>query len=476
MVNSDNGLSVKSRGQVKLKPAAFSVPPDSSDPQLKIPPAEQSAKPAQAQDLQKSDLGARAGSDLPLDIPVLTGERKGRKMSLMARYAFGIIADRLHGHFSGCVSEDTISQEMRCHRSTASRAVNELRAEGYLDVDDNEKCNRYQIPEWAKRLPKLWVNPALVRDDGLSIAQACWVSLVKFRQGDNDATWPTHQEAADFLGVSYHTIARTATWSAALGYVQKRHRPWRRSSKNEYCLTNLGREATGVFEPKTARPKCSALGQTIREEDLVYANSVRNGSFRAQFGLSFSPDQDQEVYRLLRSIGTADSVARPMAFEQRYPLADVKQAMVNAALRGDDYHRQMRRLDLPAKRFNLAGYTVATLTGAHREGHGVPPSKFARAAEARDQGGARAAAAGPPTEAEIKKLEQYAENVLKPCLGKPPTLDKSVISPQKPQSHDKKAQDALLTRTLETARRNSRSYQKYANLGQKVGFSLDKVG
>ncbi len=460
------------KGELKLLPAL----PDSDNLELNIPPAVPAAKPSQVQDLQKSDPGAPHHFKLKLDIGVLSAEYKGGRTSLIARYILGIIIAKVGYGWWGYLSEETIVREARCSLWPVKNAKKQLEEAGLLDVNRRGKCHRYHVPEWVKYLPKIWVDPSLVRDDGLSISEAVDLSDLKFRQGDNDATWPTIQERADLLGVAYHTIARADTSLAALGYIQRRHRPWRRSSKNEYCLTCKGQVATGVFEPKTARPNARALGQTISVRDLFYANSVRNGSFRAQFGLSFSPEQGQEVYRLLRSIGTADSVARPMAFEQRYPLPDVKQAIVNAALRGDDYHRQIRRLDLPAKRFNLAGYTVVTLTRSRRECHGVRPSKLARAAEARDQGSARAAAAGQPTESELKKLDQYAENVLKPCLGKPLTPQESAKLAEERRLPDKKAQDEFLTAYQAAARRNSRTYQKYANLGQKLGFSLDKAG
>jgi hypothetical protein len=41
---------------------------------------------------------------------------------------------------------------------------------------------------------------------------------------------------------------------------------------------------------------------------------------------------------------------------------------------------------------------------------------------------------------------------------------------------DKKAQEEYLTASQAAARSNSRTYQKYKNLGQKLGFCLDKPG
>jgi hypothetical protein len=99
------------------------------------------------------------------------------------------------------------------------------------------------------------------------------------------------------------------------------------------------------------------------------------------------------------------------------------------------------------------------------ECHDIQLSKAAEKEQAKAQGGAQAAAGGPPTEAEIKKLEQYAENVLKPCLGKPPTPQESAKFAEERQFRDKKAEEEFLTRTLETARSNCYIYCEKRDLG-----------
>jgi sRNA-binding protein len=461
--------------EVKLKPKNVPAPFNSAGPLCTPSPAVKPDKPAQAQDLQKSGPGARAGSDLPLDIPVLLGERKGKQTSQFDRFILGTIASLLHGHFSGYIAEDTIAYAARCFRSRVSRSIQRLKAVGYLDVDDTDKCNRYYIPDWVKRLLKTWVNPLLVRDYGLSIGDAVNLSDLKFRQGDNDCTWATIQERADVLGVSYHTLARSDASLATRGFIQKVHRPWKESLKNKYRLTCLGREATGVFEPKTARPKQGALGQTIEEGDCFKANKVRNGSFRAQFGLSFSPDQDQKPYELLVCIGVNRFVARLVAAQHRKDPKSVENMIWNWTGKTERSRRYWQGKNLPAPRIPLAGYVVGGLNIGIAECHSIKLSSAGREAKTRDKGGARAAAAGQPPEAELKKLEQYAENVLKPCLAKHPTPDKSVISTQKPQSHDKKTGEQFLTATLAAARKRDYGYRRLANSGQKVGFCLDKV-
>ncbi|GAJ12017.1 unnamed protein product, partial [marine sediment metagenome] len=169
------------------------------------------AKTIQNSDLHKPGPGARDAFALKYDIGIIDATHEHRRISLMARYILGIIAAYLHAHPRGYLSGDKMAQAAACDRSTVFRAVNELEAVGYLDVDRRDKCNRYHVCEWVKHLDKIWVNPALVRDDGLSICQAVFVSYAKFRQGDNDAAWFMYREPAKALGVSYHTIATVAT-------------------------------------------------------------------------------------------------------------------------------------------------------------------------------------------------------------------------------------------------------------------------
>ncbi len=468
--------SVKTRSNVKPKLAAFPASPDSGDPQLEILPAEPSAKPSQGQDLQKSGPGARAGSGLQLDLPVKAWPGRYSKGYSKKSYLHALMFTH-QGRDDRCnPSLDTLAKEMGLSRRQAIRIRKQLELHDDVQVVGRERPNCYWIRRYMMVQSILWVDPRYVVKSKLSINKALMLAFIRRRCQGNDDTWFKNQEAAEALGVCRRTAQILLHGFAAEHILQITERPGRGSGGNLYTLTGYGRSIIGVSGSEQKAQKCHPKEKGIEDRVYSHANPTQRGGLSSQLNSGFSPDQDQEVHRLLRSIGIADSVARPMAFEQRYPLPDVKQAIANAALRGDDYHRQMRRLGLPVLRFNLAGYVIRTLPGARREGHGVPPSKLVRAAEARDQGGARAAVAGPPTEAETKKLEQYAENVLKPCLGKPPTPQESAKLAKERRLSDKKAQDALLTKTLETARRNSRSYQKYANLGQNTGICLDKPG
>ncbi|GAJ12470.1 unnamed protein product, partial [marine sediment metagenome] len=176
------------KSEVKPKLTNSPAPFNSAGPLCTPSPAVQPAEPAQAQDLQKSGPGARAGPGLQKDIAVLCGEVKGKKISLMARYALAII-EAYQGDRAGVyLSEDTMARVARCGLWPVKNAKKQLEEAGLLDVDRRGKCHWYHVPDWVKRLPKTWVNPAMVRDDGYSILVACCTSYVKFRQGKNDET------------------------------------------------------------------------------------------------------------------------------------------------------------------------------------------------------------------------------------------------------------------------------------------------
>ncbi|MBA7469654.1 hypothetical protein ES707_04927 [subsurface metagenome] len=471
-----NRLSTNPGTEVKPKPPAFSAPFDSDDPQLEIPPADQAVKTAQNSDLQKLDPGAPAGFVLKFDIGIIDATFEHRRISLTARCILGIIEAYLNAHPRGYLSEDKIAQAAGCCRSRVSRAVNELKAVGYLGVDDSDRCNRYHVCKWVKRLDKIWVNPALVRDEGLSIAQAGFVGYIKFRQGDNEATWPTYREAAKALGVSYHTIARAAASEAVLGFVEKIHRPRRQSSKNEYYLTDPAWLETFVFEPKSARPKWGALGQTSIEENYSYANSVRRGVFSPDFSLSFDCRLDQEPYEQLVYIRTNRQVAKAIAVQQRGNHQSVRNIIINAAAAAEDYYRRMRQLGLPAPNFNLAGYAIRGLSIAMAEGHNIPLSKLAKAAKARDQGGARAAAGGRLTEAEFEQRRQEKIRRLKSTPAKPITPYTDAEMALIASKRDKEAEDQILYQAQADGSRRYFRGHKWANLPQKANISLDKAG
>lgn len=165
-----------------------------------------------------------------------------------------------------------------------------------------------------------------------------------------------------------------------------------------------------------------------------------------------------------------------MAVQWRGKLDSVRQAVVNGRLRGDVYRQRMRRLGLPAPRFNLAGYVIRTLNQARAECHGVQMSRLTRAAQVRAQAGARKADAGgvPDSAFEQRKKEKIRRLLSTPA--KVPTPPKSAIPAQKPRLCDKSAEHEFLQAVQSAARSRSWQYRKYANPAQKLGFSEGTCG
>lgn len=418
-------LSTTTRQQVKQKPQNISALPDSVNHQLKIQAVEEANKSANTQGLKKSDPGAPDRFELKLDLPVMCARRDGKGLSLTARYIVAIIEGYCGVGCWGFLSEDTISRAARCGRARVGRAIKEAEAAKYIEVNDRGKCNKYYIPPLVKRIVKVWVNPALVRDDGFSIVRAVWASLVKFRQGDNEVTWLTHRKAAEVLGVSYATIYRAAARCAVLGDVVKDHRPWRRSSKNSYALTCKADLTIGVSGLESARAKRGALGQTSKEGRYFNANSVLNGRFRVNLGLSFDSRQDGAAYESLHFIGVHWCVARSIAVEWRADVDSVSQMVKNGIFRRDDYLHRVRRSGVRPCRFNLAGYVVKGLNMAKTEGHGIRPSKLVEKGQVKGDDQGKVVTFGCHSEAEFEhRREEMKRRLLsKPAKPGPPKTE-----------------------------------------------------
>lgn len=466
-------LSSTGRLEVKAKPKDFPALPDSDNIQPGIGAPDDSAKPSQEPDLQESAPGAPDGFKLELDIGIMVGESGGKRTGLSARYVLAVITAYLGYGRWGYLAENTIAQAARCGRHRVIKAVKELEDAGLLDVNRRGKCNRYRVCPWVKFLDKIWVKPGLVRDDGLSIVQAGFVGYVKSRQGENLATWLKLGEAAEALGVSYHTVGRAAASEAVQGFVEKIHRPERHSSKNEYYVTDSSWLENRVFGPEIARPKRRALGQTYMEGDLFNANRVRKRSFRAESGLSVDRQIDQSAYELLIRTGVNRFVARSAANQWRGDPESVKQTVINAAAAAAAYYRRMERLRLPVPRFNQAGYEVATLNGARAEGHSVEPSRLARAAAARAQGGARASGGGGVTDSAFEQRKKEQIHRLLSSSGKPSPPDKTQVPVKKPQFRDKSEEDGYLRAVQAAARARSWQRWKYANFARKLDIPFD---
>ena len=463
--------SVKTQSNVKPKPTSISALPDSDNLQLNIPPAEQSAKTSQIQDLQKSDPGVSPWPLLEKLIRVPTPAGYKSKLSLRIYYLLAVLDAHQGDRQFSSPSILRLALECRVSERQIKRWLAKLKRLKYIWVDGRGKRNRYRVIRTRKMPDYVFVDPRWVYRLGLSINEAVVLGYVYFKHNHKPETWFSIRRAVWDLGLSYNTIRRCLAVLAALELFPIR--PGRQSGgrTNRYQLTGLGWIISWENYPKQARPKCPLLRNTSAAQCYSFANFSRKGGLSNQLEPGYSPDQDQKIYELLLRARVNRIVAKPVAFQWRGYIKSVEQAILNAAYLFSADAETLRRHNLTRPRGTLIAYVIGTLNGAYSEGHRVKPSKLAKEGEAKRKVKLAAAAAGQPPEAELKKLRQYAENVLKPCLTKLHPLGKLPILAQYTPICDKKADDALLTRTQAAARRNSRSYQKYANLGQKLHIS-----
>ncbi|MBA7592689.1 hypothetical protein ES708_34882 [subsurface metagenome] len=218
-------------------------------------------------------------------------------------------------------------------------------------------------------------------------------------------------------------LAVLAAWS----FIEIRPGRKSRGRTNRYKLAPFGWLSSWENYQRVPAQKCPLLRNTLAAQRSSYANFIRNDFARAELGLSYDPKQDQEIYWLLVKLRVNRFVAKSIAAQWRGYAKSVEQAFLNGAYLFDADRETLRRHNLVRPRGTFIGYVIGTLNRAYNEGHRVKPNKLARQGEARRQVKRAIAAAGRPAGAELKKLEQYAENVLEPCLAKLHTPPKTAI-------------------------------------------------
>ncbi|MBA7474762.1 hypothetical protein ES707_10116 [subsurface metagenome] len=469
-------LSTNPGTEVKPKPTAFSALPDSDDIQLKIAMADIQAKSAEMQDLQNSGPTARAVSGLKLDI-LIRGDSAGRRgISHQAEQLRGIFI-ACQGKGSHCWPSDRLQADlMGLSERQVRRLRYRLKAAGLLKWHWQDHHRVYSVVTDIVTEGFLWVGINWVQQLELSPIVSQLLAFIRWRRFEDGAAQFKVREAAEFLGVSVDTIRRARAVLVALGFLQVSKRPGRGSRGNIYRLTLWAEWKIGVFGLEKKVAKCPTKLNHISEGDYSYANAVRRGVFSLESGLSFDPALDQKSFEWLDKLRTHRSVAKLAVVDWRHDPESVRNMFINTICKQYELLQNARKLGLPPPQFNLAGYNLGGLNNAHREHHGIPLSKPAKAFMATAQGRAAIAAGCRLTEAEFEQRKKEQIRALRSTPAKPHTPGKSAIPAQNRQFRDKKAVDEHLRAVQAAARSRSRSYQKYANSAQKADFSLDKAG
>ncbi|MBA7474433.1 hypothetical protein ES707_09785 [subsurface metagenome] len=466
-----NTVSVISRSDVKQKPPAFSALPGSGDNQLEIAMADIQAKAVQNSDLPTPGLAVPAWRflDQLIKVPIPAGHKS--KLSLRVYYFLAVL-DAHQGDREFCSpSIIRLAIECRVSERQIKRWIAKLWRLKYIWVDGRGKRNRYRVIRTRNMPNFVCVDPRWVYRLGLSISQAVLFGYVCFKCNGRPESWFSIHRAAADLGLCRRTIEMCLAILAAWGFIEIR--PGRKSGgrTNRYQLTELGRLASWENYERVPAQKCPLLKNTPAAQRFSYANFVRNHPARAVSGLSSYCQLDQEIYELLVKLRIARSVARSIAVQWRGYIESVKQAILNAAYLFDADRETLRRHNLKPPRGTFIGYIIGTLNTAYSEGHKVKPSKLARAAAARGDGGARAAVVGRLPEVEFERRRKQLKAQLRSTPAKHTTPGKEAESAIIQQNSDKAAKAEYLDRTLAAARRSSHSLRKRANQAQKLRFS-----
>jgi hypothetical protein len=418
MVNSDNGLSVKSKGQVKLKPAAFSALPDSSDTQLKIAMDDIQAKAAEQQALQEAAFGARQRHLLErlIRVPIPAGY-KGTKIP--GQYYLWAALDGYQGD-DGICHPAVLTLALNCRKSDRQiqRWMRKLEDAKVVVTHGWGKNRHYHVKSSRNITPFVFVDPRWVHQLGLSINEAVLFGYGDFKLNHKPESWFPIRRAAWDLGLSYNTIRRCRAVLAAWDFTEIKPGCLRGGRTNRCQLTSFGWMVSWENYPKQARPKCHPKRNTIHRGCYSSAHSVRRGVFFPQFGLSNGNQADAEVFGLLRLFKIHWKVAKPAAFQWQDEPESVENMFWNWVGKTEQDRKDCQSKGLPARKIPLAGYVMGGLNIGIAEHHPIKLSSAGREAKAKAQGKLGLISAGPPPEAELKKLEQYAENVLKPDLEK----------------------------------------------------------
>ncbi len=467
--------SVKTQSNVKPKPTSISALPDSDNLQLNIPPAEQSAKTSQIQDLQKQDPGARASSGLRLDI-LIRSDRGGRRgISHQAEQLRGIFI-ACQGKGSHCWPSDRLQADlMGLSERQVRRRRWELKNAGLLKWHWQDHHRVYSVVTDIATEGFLWVGINWVPELQLSPIVSQLLAYIRWRRWEGEVARFKVREAAEFLGVSVDTIRRARAVLVALGFLQVSKRPGRGSRGNIYRLTLWAEWKIGVFGLEKKVAKCPTKLNYVSKGGYFKANKVRRGVLSPESGLSFDPKRDQASFERLLKLKTNRFVAESAAAQWRYDPQSVQNMYINTLCKWYEQLQNARKLNLPPPRFNQAGYNLGGLNNAKAEGHGIPLSKPAKAFMATEQGKAAIAADGRMTAAEFDEKRRRDKKALFATPAKPTTpytdAEMAIIA----QKRDKEAEAQHLAAVTAAARSRSWRYRKYANLGQKVGFCLDKA-
>jgi len=301
-------------------------------------------------------------------------------------------------------------------RGTIRRWLRELEQRGLIKISYEWSCCCYYL------YPKFRVGgfiPLLAetmkrRDIGWS--DKLVLCSMSYRQAGNDYCWAKQTEFAEDLGLSLRTIRRVLAGMKARCEVQIRLR--RRNSKqgNKYALTCGAVLGGRIFGADSHRTKSPLLYKKWKLKS--YFKALRANFQPGDLSASSSNGEIamETVFLELVKVRIDETVARNMAFIQHHPIESAVNAINNAhILRAQKWKRSLDA-GLPRPKFNEAGYVVAAMNGARREGKKVGTTKLFRETAAKHKAikiaKAISAKRKPLSDAEFERRRSAAKRAL----------------------------------------------------------------
>ncbi len=208
---------------------------------------------------------------------------------------------------------------------------------------------------------------------------------MSYRQAGNDYCWAMQKDLAEDLGLSLRTIRRVLAGMKARCEVQTRLRKRNRKGGNKYALTCgavLGGRIFGASSHRTKSPLLYKKWKLKSYFKALRANFHSGDLSSSGSDGGFGPEA---VFDQLVGCGIDEKVARQMAFIQHHPIESAVNAINNAQILRAQKWKRCIDAGLPRQKFNLAGYVVAAMNGARREGKKVGTTKLFREAVAKDK-------------------------------------------------------------------------------------------
>lgn len=328
---------------------------------------------------------------------ILDGDILRMRISLTAKRVLSLLRHCQDGQHKAGLSQSWIAQRLSMSRQAVGRALQQLIDHTLIQTDfkQHQQITIYRL--LGVQQPKKFFLFFLNSVDSGQNASLLYVYL-RYRQGDNQKSWPHIKTICADLGMSKSTAIRAINTLEKGGYISVDHAHGGLKQGNRYQLTD--KPFVCHFETpndQSGVSKCNAINNTHKEfkrnsteitpAARVYQENSRNLAQSCEnkgdiWGTSGghtknSSDEYAEKLSLLVKNRVHKRVAASLAAD--HSLDEIKAAVLNAAAQC-----QVRRTDDPrlARTIKIAGYIVASLNAAKREGQKVKKNSFIRWHEA----------------------------------------------------------------------------------------------